>query len=688
MSNDVVIRYGWWQLPVHQRLRRSLSRSRMTIPPRTVTSDAARLEALRALQILDTPTEPKFDRLIEMAKAICETPIALISLVDGERQWFKARSGFEPCETDLERSVCAHALAKGSTLVLPDLTLDPRTADNPLVTGDEAIRFYAGALLTTEAGQHIGTLCVIDTVARPTGLTPHQLQMLEGLAQQAASLMEMRAASARREEVNTADRDVSDRSQEALQAGRVGTFDVDLATNQVSISPEACRVFGLVVHPTYEASVLEGLVLDQDRGRASSSSDRRSGTSKGVTEYRIRRAHDREVRWVARRGDFITGDEGEPIRFAGTVSDITDRKMVELRQQVLIEVGEIVREADSVNDIIREAARLLGENLGASRVGYAAIDIPSDLFDVRADWCAPDVETLVGPHSLAAFHGTAKFLRTGQTLVVSNISGATWLRGDSDGYAVIGTNAKIKVPMMRRAQLIGCLFVHHAKARSWSAKEVTFVETVAERVYAGVARIEAEEEQTLLNQELSHRLKNTLAMVSAIAKQTLKGVEDRAAVDAFQARILALSSAHDVLLQTSWTSARISSLIQGVMSRHAKPDRVVTTGPDIRLGPKGALSFSMLLHELATNAVKYGALSTDTGTVAMDWKVSHTDGDAELDLVWRETGGPEASAPARSGFGSRLIQTGLVGAGKAELNYAPSGLVAEFRAPMKLVTQF
>lgn len=660
----------------------------MTLPPRAVTRDATRLNALRRLEILDTPAELDLDRLVEMAKAVCETPIGLISLVDAERQWFKARSGFIPSETGLDSSVCAHAIAHGSTLIVPDLTHDVRTADNPLVTGPEAIRFYAGALITTKSGQHVGSLCVIDTAPRAAGLTLLQLSVLEGLAQQCAALIELQASAARRQETSAADRDSSDRSQEALAAGRIGTFDVDLSDNQVTLSDEACRIFGLSISPTYDASILEGLLIEADRKLASAQPDRKSGTSKGITEYRIRRAHDHEVRWVARQGDFITDERGEPVRFAGTLSDITFRKLAELRKEALIEVGELVREAENAEEIIREASRLIVQNLGACRAGYAAIDVASDLFDVRADWCASGVETLAGRHSLSAFQGTSKYLRTGQTLVVANIRGATWLRGDSDGYAVIGTNAKIKVPMMRRAQLIGCLFVHSAKARSWTADEVAFVETVAERVYAGVARIQAEEEQNLLNQELSHRLKNTLAMVSAIAKQTLKGVEDRGAVDAFQARILALSSAHDVLLQTSWTSARISSLIGGIVARHAKPGRVTTKGPDIRLGPKGALSFSMLLHELATNAVKYGALSADAGKVEIEWKVVNGSGEADLELVWRESDGPPAAPPIRTGFGSRLINTGLVGAGKAQLDYLATGLVAEFRAPMKLVTQF
>ncbi|HEV7257751.1 MAG TPA: GAF domain-containing protein [Bosea sp. (in: a-proteobacteria)] len=659
----------------------------MTIPPLSVTGEAARFEKLRNLDILDTAPEPAFDGLVSIARTVCNTPTALISLVDKDGQWFKARSGFEPCETNLDSSVCAHALRHGSTLIIPDLSLDLRTAANPLVTDNPGIRFYAGALLKTSDGHAIGTLCVIDTEPRPKGLNAAQVKVLEGLADQAVALIEMRIGSLYREASNALERESAERSQAATEAGRVGIFDIDLATNEITPSAEMCRIFGVEPAPAYDAGVFEKLLIPDDQGKQSNRDDRTAGVSQLMTEYRIKRAHDGALRWIARRGGFITGADGSPLRFTGTVSDITERKLAELRQQVLIDLGEMIREAESVSEIVGEAARMLGENLSVSRVGYAAIDIPADLFDVQSDWCAPGIESLVGHHSLAAFHGTAKFLRTGQPLVVSNIAAAHWLRGDSEGYAVIGTNAKIKIPLMRRAQLIGCFFVHHETARTWTPAEVAFVEAVAERVYAGVARIRAEEEQALLNQELSHRLKNTLAMVAAIAKQTLRGVTEKEAVEAFHARLLALASAHDVLLQNSWSSARIRTVIESGLALHAKSERISAIGPDVKLGPKAALSLSMLLHELATNAIKYGALSVPEGKIEIAWSVERETSEAMLRLIWREIGGPPAISPERKGFGSRLISSGLVGTGKAELSYDSTGLVGTFLAPLSLLTQ-
>lgn len=660
----------------------------MIMPTRSSTSDAARITKLRELEILDTAPDAAFDGLVAIAKTVCRTPTALISLVDENRQWFKARSGFEPCETGLDSSVCAHALRNNATLIVPDLSLDRRTIANPLVTGDPNIRFYAGAILRTSDGVAIGTLCVIDSIARPEGLTPEQVTVLEALANQAVTLIEMRVGILRREQGIATDRVEAERSLAAVEAGRIGTFDIDLATNVITPSTEMCRIFGVEHQPAFDAGEFEKLLIPEDQGKQSTADDRGQGVSKLMVEYRIRRANDGAVRWVARRGGFVTAADGSLIRFTGTVSDITERKLGDLRQQVLIDLGEMIRDAESVPEIIGEAARMLGENLVASRVGYAMIDIPSEMFDVQADWCAPGVESLVGQHSLAAFQGTAKFLRTGQPLVVSNIAAAHWLRGDSEGYAVINTNAKIKIPLMRRAQLIGCFFIHNEAARTWTPEEVSFAEAVADRIYTGVARIRAEEEQELLNQELSHRLKNTLAMVAAIAKQTLKGVTEKDAVEAFQARLRALSTAHDVLLQNSWSSARIRTVVEGGLALHGKAERLKATGPDIKLGPKAALSLSMLLHELTTNAVKYGALSVPEGHVEIDWKVGREIGEATLQLSWTEVGGPPATDPSRKGFGTRLISTGIAGTGNASISYEPTGVVAAFEAPMSIVTQF
>ncbi len=187
-------------------------------PPR-YTFDDDRLEALAQFAILDTPPERGFDDIVELATQICETPVALVSLVSHDRQWFKARVGFDECQTDLNSSVCAHALIEPDLLVVPDLSLDERTKANPLVTGGPLIRFYAGAPLRTAQGQVLGSLCVIDTKARPDGLTIPQANALRNLGRQVVSQLELRRAVVEREALLIEQKEAETRRKGLLQIG-------------------------------------------------------------------------------------------------------------------------------------------------------------------------------------------------------------------------------------------------------------------------------------------------------------------------------------------------------------------------------------------------------------------------------------------------------------------------------------
>ena len=152
--------------------------------------ESERLEALRRTGLLDSPPEPEFDELVEIAAAICNVPISLVSLVDEKRQWFKAAVGLEVRETSREVSFCDHAIRQPEVLLVEDATQDPRFFDNPLVTGKEGIRFYAGVRVQSPDGQPLGSLCVIDR--RPRGLTSEQQAALAVLARQVNARIELR----------------------------------------------------------------------------------------------------------------------------------------------------------------------------------------------------------------------------------------------------------------------------------------------------------------------------------------------------------------------------------------------------------------------------------------------------------------------------------------------------------------
>lgn len=213
---------------------------------------------------------------------------------------------------------------------------------------------------------------------------------------------------------------------------------------------------------------------------------------------------------------------------------------------------------------------------------------------------------------------------------------------------------------------------------------VAIIYDIGARKQAEAEQKRHEDQLKLMINELNHRVKNTLATVQSMASQTLRGESDpKVAYEKLSARLLGLSQAHDVLTRERWHGADLHELIERALRPFvsADSDRVVLRGPRVRLPPEGALSMAMMFHELATNAVKYGAFSVESGRVELGWTLGE---DRVLDLVWKEIDGPPVSQPTRIGFGSRLIERGLRSElkGEASLTYAPGGLVCSMRAQL------
>ena len=208
----------------------------LTMTPATQTLEETRLAELRAYDILDTAPDVLFDQLTALAALMCDAPIALISLVDRDRQWFKSRYGLANTGSPREHAFCAHTIQSADPLIVEDATCDPRFLSNPLVLGEPKIRFYAGVPLTTPSGFALGSLCVIDR--RPRTLTDAQLSALKLLAAQVLQQFEFRrAAETIRRQLNLL--------AKTQETAHIGGWELDLITQKLSWSEETFRIHGL-----------------------------------------------------------------------------------------------------------------------------------------------------------------------------------------------------------------------------------------------------------------------------------------------------------------------------------------------------------------------------------------------------------------------------------------------------------
>jgi len=214
----------------------------------------------------------------------------------------------------------------------------------------------------------------------------------------------------------------------------------------------------------------------------------------------------------------------------------------------------------------------------------------------------------------------------------------------------------------------------YSPIRDEHGRVLGMIDTVIETT----GKMQAVRNARLLNAELAHRMKNTMAMIAAIASQTFRSAEtlDEART-ILSERIATLGEAHSILTQSSWSSAPIRSVIEGALAPHrAGAGRIHIAGPPLQLPADQAMTLALAVNELATNAVKYGALSVETGEVVIRWETGRPQSEDPFRLAWNESGGPPVVAPRRRGFGSRLVEQVMAQKfqGEVELDYRPDGL--------------
>ncbi|HEX8303016.1 PAS domain S-box protein [Sphingomonas sp.] len=438
----------------------------------------------------------------------------------------------------------------------------------------------------------------------------------------------------------------------ATESAGMATWELDLETMGGEWSRNRFDLLGIEPRPDLHGTFEEWLdrVHPEDRARAETAATRCFKTGAAYTiEYRIRRASDGAELWLQSHGSRIDYEDGRPSRFVGISFDITERRRAE----------ELLRDSEIRFRTIFEQAN-----------DYI---LTSDL-DQRITSVNPAVETALGyteqevlGHSFAEFLDPDQFEQT--TAMLMHKLGA---RGT--------TRHTIRVRTRDGRQLVwevSSRLIEDMDGKPTGLHAICRDVTEAKR---------AEAHLRLLIDELNHRVKNTLAIVQGIAQQSFKDdMDPPTARRAFEGRLAALSEAHNLLTREHWGLVSMTQVIGDAVAPHAGgPDRFALDGPDLAIMPKTAISLALAIHELATNAVKHGALSRPEGRVQIRWARVMGESAPRLSLSWEESGGPPVQAPQRRGFGTRMIERGLAAelGGTVRIDFRAEGVVCTVDAPL------
>jgi PAS domain S-box-containing protein len=439
----------------------------------------------------------------------------------------------------------------------------------------------------------------------------------------------------------------------ATESAGMATWELDLETLEGAWSPNRFDLLGMVRRPDSRGTFDEWLArvhpADRDCAREVALRCFEAGVPYTV-EYRICREDSGEERWLQSHGSRIDYHDARPSRFVGVSFDVTDRKRAEdeLRESE-VRFRTIFEQANDFLITTTLENRLTSVNPAViAALGYSEEEM---LGRSIADFMTPDQFAI----SMAAFE---KKLREG---------GSTRL--------TVTVRTKDGRPLTWE---VNSRLTTDAQGRPTGLHAIGRDVTEAKR---------AEAHLRLLIDELNHRVKNTLAIVQGIAQQSFKDDADpRLARRAFEGRLATLSEAHNLLTREHWGAVSMTQIIGDAVAPHGgDAGRFTLEGPDLTIVPKTAISLALAVHELATNAVKHGALSTGGGHVSIRWnRVSGGAAPARLSLVWEERGGPAVAMPTRRGFGTRMIERGLAAelGGTVAIAFQPEGLVCTVDAPL------
>jgi two-component sensor histidine kinase len=371
-----------------------------------------------------------------------------------------------------------------------------------------------------------------------------------------------------------------------------------------------------------------------------------------------------------------------------------DRDELLDQQRVLAEFGGFALETENLDGILNQACRLIGRGLRTHLAKAVQLHSSGRTMHVRAGvgW-RPGV---VGEVTFAADDNVPEGLTLTEGAVISpDVRQET--RFEYHGFMKehgVQAFANVLIPSSKGRPPFGVLQVDSREPRDFTQSDIEFLQGYANLLGSAIERLRVVDElraaltdKDLLIGELNHRVKNTLATVQSIASQTLRTAPTvEHASTAIESRLIALSQVHNVLTVQSWASVDLREIVRQAIEpyRDKAEDRISAEGPQVQVPPRMALALAMALQELATNAVKYGALSNGVGQINLHWALDSKVSPHRLHLTWRESGGPPVQKPKRRGFGTRLIERSLAEDldGTVRIEFAPTGIVCSVDAPL------
>ncbi len=453
-----------------------------------------------------------------------------------------------------------------------------------------------------------------------------------------------------------AQRDSEARFAIAREAAQLGIFDYDFSTDTCIWDARIRSLWGVTASETItDAVFMDGIHPDDRPGviAALAKASDPAGDGGYRAEYRVIHRDSGAACWLMAAGRGLFRD-GRPARLVGTVQDISDRRRSE--------------------DALRSSEQRLQIGLAAGRLGHWTWDAASDSVTFSPQAC--DIFGIGGGEPLTWNAIRAMLHPDDAPRAVRAVKHSI---ATGDDYAI---EYRVNRPDGSHVWVA-------ALGRPLSAKDggrqglIGVVQDITERKCA-------EEKIRLLMAEVNHRSKNLLAVVQSIAHQTSMRGSPRSFARRFSERLQGLAASHDLLVDNAWQGVELADLVASQLShfRDLVRQRIHFDGPALQLRPSAAQALGMALHELATNAGKYGALSGSAGQVLVHWSVDAPDAQDGFHMEWHERGGPPVAQPVTSGFGSKLIahMTEIALQGRARLDYRPDGVVWTIDAPLAPIT--